>query len=92
MKGTRNLGIAVAVLGWCAFAVLSGTSKADMAIQKQAKDAGVTVEGCTTCHVDKMPKKDAHAMNDKGKWLLDEKAKRKADKVDGAWLKDYPAK
>jgi hypothetical protein len=40
-----------------------------------------------------MPKKDtfkADALNDRGKWLMGEKDKRKATEVDPTWLKDYP--
>jgi hypothetical protein len=79
-----------AFIGWCALIVLTGTSSATMPMQKQAKDAGVAVDGCTYCHVDKMPKKDAAAVNERGKWLVAEKAKRNATEIDGAWLKDYP--
>jgi hypothetical protein len=28
--------------------------------------------------------------NERGQWLIAEKAKRKAAEVDAAWLKDYP--
>ena len=28
--------------------------------------------------------------NDRGKWLVAEKAKRNAKEVDPAWLKEYP--
>jgi hypothetical protein len=42
--------------------------------------------------VDKLPKKDAAAHNERGKWLVDQKAKRGAKEVDPAWLKDYPGK
>ena len=91
MKKTVN-GITALVVGlvWVGWVALSGTSAADMDIQKQAKAAGVAVDNCGYCHGEKMPKKGASTMNERGKWLMDEKAKRKADKVDGAWLKDYP--
>ena len=58
------------------------------------KAAGVDVKSCQTCHVDKLPKKDdgKHELNDEGKWLVAEKEKKGAKKVDGAWLKDYPKK
>jgi hypothetical protein len=29
-------------------------------------------------------------MNDRGKWLMAEKAKRGAKEIDVAWLKEYP--
>lgn len=86
--------VPVAVLGLVAWLGSMGQARATMPIQKQAKAAGVTdVGACTSCHVDKLPKKDAHTLNDKGKWLVAEKDKRKAKEVDGAWVKDYkPAK
>ena len=89
-KGSR-LGAMVALLVWCGWIALSATSSATMDIQKQAKAAGVDAKNC---HVDKLPKKDAgqHDPNDVGKWLIAEKAKKGAKAVDGAWLKDYPAK
>jgi hypothetical protein len=69
---------------------LSGTSTATMDMQKKARDAGFKVENCMYCHVDKLPKKDASTLNDRGKWLVAEKDKRKAKEVDVTWLKDYP--
>jgi hypothetical protein len=88
-RGSR-LGAIAVLLAWCGWIGFSGTSTADLEIQKQAKAAGVTVKDCTTCHVDKLPKKDEgkHELNDTGKWLVAEKEKRGAKKVDGAWLKD----
>jgi mono/diheme cytochrome c family protein len=64
-------------------------ARATMEIQKQAKAAGATVTNCASCHVDKMPKKGASALNDAGKWLTDQKTAKKAEKIDGAWFKDY---
>ena len=90
MKRTTPRIAAIATgLVWTGWVALSGTSAADMEIQKQAKAAGVAVDNCQYCHVDKLPKKDANDVNDRGKWLVAEKDKRKAAKVDGAWLKDY---
>jgi hypothetical protein len=42
--------------------------------------------------VDKLPKKDAHKVNERGQWLLDQKAKKNAKEIDVAWLKDYVEK
>ena len=91
MKGS-GLGVTAALLFWGGWIALSGTSSATLDTQKQAKAAGVNVKDCTTCHVAKLPKKDSHELNDAGKWLVAEKEKRGAAKVDGAWLKDYPGK
>jgi hypothetical protein len=92
VKTGSRLGVLAAALFWVGWIALSGTSSATLAHQKQAKEAGVDVKNCQYCHVDKLPKKDqgAHELNDKGKWLMAEKDKRKAKEVDGAWLKDYP--
>lgn len=83
MKKTISALVAVAVLGG------AGLASASMPIQKAAKTAGVEVKGCIDCHTDKMPKKDAAALNDKGKWLVDQKKAKAVKDVDGAWLKDY---
>ena len=76
--------LSVAVVSFAATAAF-----ASMPIQKQAKDAGVTGLACVTCHAEKMPKKGAMTLNDKGKWLVAQKDAKKAKEVDGAWLKDY---
>jgi hypothetical protein len=88
-RGTRIGGI-TALLVALAWIALSGTSSADLAIQKQAKAAGVDAKNCQFCHTASMPKKDSHELNDLGKWLVSEKDKRGAKTVDGAWAKDYP--
>lgn len=66
-----------------------GRANATLEMQKQAKTAGVAVANCQHCHVDKLPMKDAYTLNDVGKWMVDEKQKRKAKEADGAWLKAY---
>ena len=92
-RGSR-LGAIAVLFAWSGWIAFSATSTADLDIQKQAKAAGVTVKDCTTCHVDKLPKKEEgkHEFNDAGKWLIAEKEKRGAKRADGAWLKDYPGK
>jgi hypothetical protein len=91
-KTGSRLGFTIVFLVWCGWIALTSASSADMEIQKQAKAAGVEVKNCQTCHVASLPKKDAgqHELNDTGKWLVAEKEKRGAAKVDGAWMKDYP--
>ena len=65
-------------------------AQATLDIQKQAKAAGIEMTGgCLYCHGEKLPKKDAVTHNDRGKWLIAEKEKRKAKAIDVAWLKDY---
>jgi hypothetical protein len=81
----------VTTFGVLAAAAMCGTRPAGATVpmMKQAKTAGVAVTDCLYCHGEKMPKKGASSLNDRGKWLVSEKDKRKAKEVDGAWLKDY---
>lgn len=84
----------VAVAGALAIAWVAGAgvASATMPMQKQAKDAGVQGVTCMSCHNEKMPKKTAMTLNDKGKWLVAQKDSKKAKEVDGSWLKDYKEK
>ena len=69
-----------------------GVASATIAMQKKAKDLGLEVQNCLSCHGEKLPKKGASTYNDRGKWLMSEKEKRKAKEVDVAWLKEYREK
>jgi hypothetical protein len=68
------------------------TSYATIEMQKKAKAAGVDAPNCMACHTEKLPKKGTPSLNDKGKWLVAEKDKRKAKEVDPTWLKEYVEK
>ena len=62
---------------------------------KQAKDAGFPAQNCQYCHVAAMPKKEGFKpddLNERGKWLLAEKDKQKANDVKAEWLKNYTGK
>jgi gluconate kinase len=91
-RTTSRIAATVTALFWMGWIALSGTSAATLDIQKKAKAAGIAADNCQYCHVDKLPKKEAHENNDRGKWLVAEKDKRKAKEVDPAWLKDYKGK
>jgi hypothetical protein len=82
--------LAAAVLAALGVLVLVRPAQATTPMQKADKAAGV-VEAvkCTHCHGEALPKKGASTLNDRGKWLVAEKDKRKAAEIDGAWLKDY---
>ena len=72
---------------------LVGIATAKGTWMKKAKDMGLPAQNCMYCHTEKMPKKEtfkADQLNDRGKWLMSEKDKRKAAEADPAWLKDYP--
>jgi hypothetical protein len=80
-----------AVVATLAAVALGGTALATMDIQKQYKEAHKDSKpNCLTCHVDKMPKKDAHDLNDYGKAVL--AAKGKDGKIDWAKVKEPEAK
>jgi hypothetical protein len=85
MKIVLATGALVAV----AWASSSGVAYATMDMQKKAKEAGFPATNCQYCHADKMPKKDAHGFNERGKFLMAEKEKAKAAAVDVTWLKNY---
>jgi cytochrome c553 len=90
MRVNRPAWTCVALLVSAAWLAGTRPASATMQMQKAAKDAGIAdVTNCMACHVDKLPKKDAHALNERGKWLVAEKDKRKAKEVDVTWLKDY---
>lgn len=59
----------------------------------KAKKAGFDkITSCKSCHEAAMPKDKGEPFGEIGKWLIKEKATRKAAEVDVAWLKDYYAK
>ena len=58
-------------------------------LQKKAKELGFDATNCQYCHVDKLPKKEAHALNERGQWLVAEKDRQKAKEIDVSWLKNY---
>ena len=93
-KAGVGVGMATALMGVVTWLAGSGVATATLPLQKKAKELGYAATNCQYCHVDKLPKKDEgkHELNDAGKWLMAEKDKRGAKKVDGAWLKDYPGK
>lgn len=76
-----------AVIAAVAALALGSSALATMEINKEykAKDPKAT---CATCHVDKMPKKEKHDMNDFGKKVVE--AKGKDGKID--WSKVPAAK
>ena len=92
MKARVGIGMAAALLGVGTWLAGTGVARATLAMQKKAKELGYAATNCQYCHLDKLPKKDAAAPNDRGKWLREEKEKRKAKEVNVSWLKDYVEK
>lgn len=92
MKRTGTMVGLVAAAGVGAWLLGAGEASATMAHQKKAKELGFPAANCQYCHEDKLPKKAAHKLNDRGQWLHEEKERRKAKEVDMAWLKEYVEK
>jgi hypothetical protein len=89
-KDRSRIGMAAMALFWAGWMLVTSVSTATLPIQKKAKELGFAADNCMYCHNEKIPKKGAATHNERGKWLLAEKAKRGAKEVDPAWLKDYP--
>jgi len=71
--------------------MLALPAQAKMPWVKKAQELGfVEVKDCKACHVG-TPKKGGD-LAERGKFLLDQKGKKKAAEVDLAWLKEYKGK
>ncbi len=92
MKSVTRTGLVVGGL-YLASIAAQGVAFGKAAWVKGAKDMGLPAQNCLYCHTEKMPKKDTFKvdeLNDRGKWMMAEKDKRKAAEIDLAWLKEYP--
>ena len=94
MRTRWSIPVGTALVVVAAWTWSPGEVGATTAMQKQAKAAGIEVTNCLYCHNEKLPKKGASTQNERGKFLVAEKDKRKAKEVDVLWLKDHkePAK
>lgn len=71
----------------------SGIALAEPLWVKKAKDLGYPAQNCLYCHTTKLPKKETYTpkeLNERGRWLVQERERRKIDQIDLSWLKDYP--
>ena len=67
-------------------------AQAKMPFVKKAQEAGFKeVKDCKACHAVLPPKKGSE-MTERGKFLIETKAAKKAAEVDVAWLKDFKGK
>jgi hypothetical protein len=89
--------VRLAMAGVCLVGLGAGLGSrpavAEPLLVKQAKDAGFPAQNCRYCHTSALPKKEGfkpEELNDRGTWLIAEKKKRNAPKVDLSWLKEYP--
>jgi hypothetical protein len=90
MKRTVGIGAVAGLVVGGVWLLSAATASASLPMVKKAKELGITsVTNCQSCHVDKLPKKDAYKVNERGQWLVDQKEKRKAKEIDLTWLKEY---
>ena len=81
----------IATLIAAAALILAVPAQAKMPWVKKAQEAGFAeVKDCKACHVG-VAKKGGE-LSERGMFLVDVKAKKKAAEVDLAWLKDYKGK
>lgn len=80
MKELKLLGVFAALV----ISSSAGSLMAYQAYMAKAKKFGA--EDCLFCHVQE---NGGVGWNERGEWLIDEKAKRKAEKIDVDWLVDY---
>jgi hypothetical protein len=86
-----RVGLAAAATLWAACMLFAPSpTSATLDMQKEAKAKGFPATNCMYCHNEKLPKAGAVTHNDRGTWLVAEKAKRNAEKIDVSWLKEYP--
>jgi hypothetical protein len=91
-KTVRGALLAAAAI-YVALVALEATAWGKMEYFKKAKELGYPAHNCMYCHTVKLPKKEGFSpkeLNERGKWLLEQKEKHKAKEVDVTWLKDYP--
>lgn len=67
------------------------TFSSDHMLEK-ARQMGVNNLNCGVCHGKKLPKTGEALYNGRGAWLVQRKLELKAERVEGAWLKDYVEK
>jgi hypothetical protein len=71
--------------------IIAIPAQAKMPWVKKAQEAGFAeIKDCKACHVGAAKK--GGELTERGKFLVDAKAKHKAAEVDLAWLKDYKGK
>ena len=76
----KKLGLAVDNCLYC-----HASPHAVEKMKDKARDLDMAEGNCLLCHGGDIPA----SLNDRGQWLVDEKTRRDAAKLDMAWLKDY---
>jgi cytochrome c551/c552 len=58
-------------------------------MEAKARQMGISPMNCGACHGSQLPKTGPSFFNERGKWLVGEKVRRKVKDIDVKWLKDY---
>jgi hypothetical protein len=58
-------------------------------MRERAEELGITSRNCYVCHGAKLPLAGFELYNRRGRYLVDEKARREAERADMSWLADY---
>ena len=90
-----GMALAGTVVTALVLAIPPGNAVATPDLIAKAKQAGLQAQSCQYCHVPALPKKETfkpEELNERGKWLKDEKTKRNAKDVSVDWLKEYKGK
>lgn len=90
MKITRNTirYLVIALFGALGIAAVVPMARPYPQYQVKAKQLGYPAQNCAYCHA---AARGGQGWNERGRWLVEQKGKRKATQVDVAWLKDYRA-
>lgn len=81
----------IAILTAITALILALPAQAKMPWVKKSQELGhPEIKDCKACHAGAAKK--GGELTDRGKFLMDIKAKKKAAEVDLAWLKDYKGK
>jgi cytochrome c2 len=82
----------IATLIAAAALILAVPAQAKMPWVKKSQELGYAeIKDCKACHA-VIPAKKGTELTERGKFLVDTKAAKKAAEVDLAWLKDYKGK
>lgn len=79
----------IGILTACVLLASAQPSRANLVIQKKAKEGGFPATNCLYCHNEKLPVKTKVTHNERGTFLIKQKEARKAKEVDVTWLKEF---
>ena len=89
----NRVPLAIATLGAGLVLLSALPASATPQLLTESKKAGMPAKNCQYCHTAAMPKKESFKpddLNDRGKWMMAEKDKKKSKDLKADWLKDYP--